>query len=496
MLHRYGPGIRLPRRGFLQTLGAAFTSLRPGPTLAASQTSIWDGNFDTDRIYGYADQQSVEQWQSVQIMLSCKPNAPNLSGRIRFHRLGHYIWGRQEVWTSDHIEVAAQPVLRAAATIGASWRPALEVSTAGWPPGVYTADFEDDGRSEPYYNLIQLVVRPHRPRGGVLVKLSTNTWQAYNTWGGHSLYPDDDDPGAQDRGAMVSFDRPTPPALFEYEIYLIVWLEALASRQGFTVDYASNFDVYQNTSLLDSYPLVICGSHDEYWSREEFDAFERRIFDKGANTVFLGANTGYWQIRYADIDKPPDGEFRGRQIVCHKSASDPIIARAGHPDADLLATTKFRENGRRPETMLMGAAYQSWFQSDRDANPRYPYRVETTNFPFFAGTGLEVGDVLADVVGYEWDCRDPAGDGGRLWTPASRIRELPMDAVHVLFSGRPVSHNGRQGIAEAVYFKSHAGAQVFNAGSVRWAWGLGRTGFEREAFKKFNENLITALLQR
>jgi hypothetical protein len=49
-------------------------------------------------------------------------------------------------------------------------------------------------------------------------------------------------------------------------------------------------------------------------------------------------------------------------------------------------------------------------------------------------------------------------------------------------------------LAEAVYFVSPAGAKVFNAGSIRWAWGLGRAGFEREAFQRFNENLVLHLM--
>ena len=59
----------------------------------------------------------------------------------------------------------------------------------------------------------------------MLCRLGTNTWQAYNPFGGHSLYPNDDD---EARGLIVSFDRPTPPSLFEYDAYLVAWLEALA----------------------------------------------------------------------------------------------------------------------------------------------------------------------------------------------------------------------------------------------------------------------------
>jgi len=66
--------------------------------------------------------------------------------------------------------------------------------------------------------------------------------------------------------------------------------------------------------------------------------------------------------------------------------------------------------------------------------------------------------------------------------------------LQVLFTGTPVDLNGKTGKAEAVYFISEAGAHVFSTGTIRWAWGLGKPGFEREQFKRFNENLFRYFL--
>jgi hypothetical protein len=294
---------------------------------------------------------------------------------------------------------------------------------------------------------------------------------------------------------MVSFDRPTPATFFEYEAYIVRWLEALARRSGFVVDYAANFDVHSEPSLLDAYKLVICGSHDEYWSPEEFEAFERRILHNGKNTIFFGANTAYWQVRYADLNGAPGNQDCGRQMICWKGLHDPIVSRGTGDRAVLQATARYRDGARRPENMLMGAAYQSWFLTGAGDAPKFSYRVERVDLPFFEGTGLRAGDELAEVVGYEWDNRDPKGDGRRLWDEEhSAIPVLPLDSIQVLFSGRPVDRLGRPGLAEAVYFVSPAGAKVFNSGSIRWAWGLGRAGFEREPFKRFNENLVLNLM--
>ena len=336
----------------------------------------------------------------------------------------------------------------------------------------------------------QFILRNPAAPSAVLLKLSTNTWQAYNPWGGHSLYPNGDN---ETRGLVVSFDRPTPPSLFEYDIYLVRWLEALAPEIG-GVDFATNFDVHLDRALLERYKLVITGGHDEYWSKEEFDAFEDRIWRQGKHTCFFGGNTAYCQVRYGDLNAPPGGAALGRQLVCYKTSTDPILARAARDVRPLLATNNFRDGSRRPESMILGGAYQSWF--DPSSPQRPPYVVVDNRWPWFAGTGLKVGDVAAEVVGYEWDNRDPAGDGRRLLDPRLSLNApLGASAVHVVMRGVPRDVTGREGLAEATIYQSPAGATVFNAGSIRWSWGLTKTGFANAAFRRFNENLVRDLLR-
>src|SRR5262249_26339949 len=152
--------------------------------------------------------------------------------------------------------------------------------------------------------------------GDILLVLSTNTYNSYNSWGGYSFY---DCAFLGERAQMISFDRPATRAFFDYEYYLVIWLESLAADHKLTVDYATNFDVSQDRSLAEVYKLFISGAHNEYWSKEEFDAVYRRIFELGRSTMFLGANTAYWQVRYADLCRTQPGADWGRQLVCFKS---------------------------------------------------------------------------------------------------------------------------------------------------------------------------------
>lgn len=60
--------------------------------------------------------------------------------------------------------------------------------------------------------------------------------------------------------------------------------------------------------------------------------------------------------------------------------------------------------------------------------------------------------------------------------------------------GHPVDENGQEGLAQAVYFESDAGAKVSSAGTIRWAWGLGKPGFREDRFIRLNENLLAWFL--
>jgi len=490
----------LPRRVLLRLAGAGLAAA-PLTALAQSEggaatpalppaPDAWTAFFKGQRIWAYADRTSLHPGEPLNVMAAGGPGEPGRRARLEVFRIGAA--GPAPVWTSDFADVGYRGATASAAAIGPGWPPTWpEIDTRAWRPGCYTCDVVEQTTATRDVRACQWIVANPARSGAVLCRLGTNTYQAYNPWGGHSLYPNGDD---ERRGLMVSFDRPAPPSFFEYDAFLVAWLESLAASLG-GVDYAGNFDVHAEPALMDPYRLVITGAHDEYWSKEEFDSFQRRIFTQGRNIAFFGADAAYCQVRYGDLNRAPGGHDLGRQLVCYKTAADPIAVRSGKLDPSLLITANFRQDARRPETMLMGSAFQNWFDA---ASPQRPaYRVARTDLPFFDGVGWKVGDVAADVVGYEWDNRDPLGDGARLWDAArSRITAIDPSRVGVLFRGEAIGADGKPGVAEATWFTSPAGAKVFNAGSIRWSWGLGKEGFVQPQFRKFNENLVRYLAGR
>ena len=462
-----------------------------------NQNSVWNGDIQQRSVWGYVDRHSITAGETFHIMLSTDPINKQVHGHIEIYRIGYYPDGdRIKVWESSRITVQKQQLSDTAGIIGPGWPVSVNnIPTKTWQSGYYTMDFFNlDGKRDA--NFAYIVVTPAQPNGDILVKLSTNTYQAYNEWGGGSFYKVKNNSRLGGHNNMVSFDRPTPSEFFKWEYYYVLWLEQLSRELGLIVHYATDFDIHLDAEYTKNYPLVISVGHDEYWSKEEFTHMYERIFVHGKNTLFLGANTAYWQIRYADVNTTLPESFQGRQMICYKYNLDPITFRTGQ-DPILDTTGKFRDGYRRPEIMLMGVSFQSWFPDE--SSQRYPYYVATNNVshPLFAGTGYRQGDAIGDIIGYEWDNTDPSPQKNRFWDEhTSRIPFLPKEKILVLFSGQAINTRGIKSKAEAVYFESDAGGKVFSSGTIRWPWGLTKEGFQQDAFKQFNRNLIEVFLKK
>jgi hypothetical protein len=173
------------------------------------------------------------------------------------------------------------------------------------------------------------VVAPATPRAAVAVIASTNTWNAYNNFGGRSNYINADrlpprptvnarqdleryrgEPGGvwryrDEEYAPLSFDRPEPfnhidrdvqltdPIrgrqgchLAEAEWKLLGWLE----REGFGYDLYADHQLHAGQLDLSSYKVVILSTHPEYWSRGQYQRLNRWVFEEGGKLLYLGGN--------------------------------------------------------------------------------------------------------------------------------------------------------------------------------------------------------------
>ena len=358
-----------------------------------------------------------------------------------------------------------------------------------WASGVYLAQLTTEPTG--FQSYIIFVVRDDARPSTYLVQSSVTTFQAYNNWGGTSLYTFN---SVGEQATKVSFNRPyaispvplaatgvgagdfltsnsfpvgyyTSAAGWEYN--MVRWLE----REGYDVTYATNIDVHANQALLASHQAFLSVGHDEYWSWDMRRHVELAR-DRGIHVGFFSANTCYWQIRLEQSQLTGESN---RTIVAYKDSAlshDPLQIDQD-PTNDHLVTTKWRNPPvNRPEAALIGSMFL-----EIDAPVDGDFAIEDAGHWILNGTGLMQGDHLPGLLGYEVD-------GGREAIPST---------THVVARAPLTSHEG----TITVYNAEH-GAIVFSTGSMQWSWGLDdyqapalRTSRLSPAAQQITRNVLT-----
>ncbi|MEY9964078.1 hypothetical protein ABIA33_002112 [Streptacidiphilus sp. MAP12-16] len=472
-----------PAAGRVQAARATRTSAHPSASASASASLSLElaeqqraGNPDwrlrsegpPEAVEGYADRISVLPGEPFSLHVSTTASAFTVSA----YRVGWYGGAQARlVWRSPSQRgrrQAAASFTSATRTAYARWDPSLTVATDGWPPGAYLLRLDASNGHQRY---LPLVLRSPSAAGRTVLMHGVATWQAYNLWGGYSLYQGSD--GAYgNRSLVVSFDRPYDGSGAEkflvYERALVV----LAERLGIPLAYTTGLDVHLSPAALDGASAVLSLGHDEYWSPQQ-RARVTRARDAGANLAFLGANACFRRIRW---------QAGNRQVVCFKSDFRDDPAYWQHPAE---VTTDFRANpGADPESSLIGVLYEG-FPTDA------PYRVHAADHWLFAGTGVAAGDTFAHLVGVEYDRVTPG-------SPTPRPIEI--------LAHSPLVCAGAQSHSDTAYYTVPSGAGVFASGTMRWVEGLmagtgddgGAHGMDARTgalVTRVTENLLTAFAQ-
>ena len=177
--------------------------------------------------------------------------------------------------------------------VSASWDVPADATS-----GIYFAKLvRDDGTAGSSH--IVFVVRDDAGRSDILFQTSDTTWEAYNQYGGNSLYVGG--PGTDpDRAYKVSYNRPfttrdTSPEdwVFNAEYPMVRWLE----RNGYDVSYFTGVDSATRGSLIQTHKTFLSVGHDEYWSGPQRANVEAAR-DAGVNLAFFSGNEIFWKTRW------------------------------------------------------------------------------------------------------------------------------------------------------------------------------------------------------
>lgn len=362
--------------------------------------------------------------------------------------------GGRVVWTSPPVEPTPQPEPRVldGGMVVAGWATSLTLHTEGWPDGSYLLVVRAGGLGQ----YVPLTLSPRDVSGRVVLVNPTTTWQAYNDFGGYSLYKG---PTARTRHAVrVSFDRPYADNAQHFRLDEWPYVR-LAERVGLPMAYLTSQDL-ERPGALDGAVAVVSGGHDEYWS-VPMRAAVTAARDAGTNLAFLGGNELYWRVRLEDA---------GRTVVGYRTyfSEDPVTG---------PTTTALWRSGPSPdpENSLTGQLYECYPVSG-------PWTVTTPEWFGYAGTGVTAGASFAGVVGVESNRAYPV-EG----TPPT-LQVVARAPVQCGPKGSSVH--------TATYYTVPSGAGVVAVGTINWANVVGGTAGDAAAQSfatKVTENVLTEM---
>jgi hypothetical protein len=394
-----------------------------------------------DAMIGYAVPASVRPGEPVTLYASTTARSFTVSA----FRFGWYGGDQARlVWKSGTVPGSRQQkpaLIQPTNTIEADWGPCLTVPTDGWPEGSYLLRMDAESGAQRF---APVTVRSAATAGKVVIKNSVETWAAYNTWGGYSLYHGPG--GAADvnnRSLAVSLDRPFDMDGAYYFLFHERKLIQLAEQMGLPLAYVTSMDIAADPKLLTGAAALFSLGHDEYWSPPERTSVTAAR-DQGMNIAFLGANCCFRRTRLDATRRGPD-----RLIICYKTSylQDPEYGKD-----NALVTSDWREPPNPdPESSLTGTLYES---NPTDAD----YVVASPDAWLFAGTGVSKGTRFTGLVGIEYDRVNP-----------DSAVERPIE----ILSHSPLTCRGVNSYSDSAYYTHHGGAGVFNTGTMRWVASFG-----------------------
>jgi hypothetical protein len=435
-------------------------------------------------------------------------------------------------FTTERLAIGDHAFGDHAHAVGCGWPVAFQVpTTPDWRPGLYFVHFDDGSvgvRSPAWF-----VLGGSQPELPLMV-LSTNTWNAYNQWGGRCMYtgspaqafdrplehgylervadPDGFDgrvtsvvPGDHDHRKLQEYQRRHGLPLWtassgwhNWERRFVQWAEG----EGVDVDYAIDVDLHRRSDILDGRRLLVTVGHSEYWSRQMRDRVDAFV-EAGGNWGIFSGNTCFWQVRIGDDDV----------MVCHKGLArreDPMRGEV----PEMLTSMWSDPLIGHPENTTTGLSFtRGGYHRIGQAVPDGPggYTVHRPEHWALAGTGVTSGDTVGAAslaVGYEvdgcaldttGDVPVPTGEDGSptsleviataparlisinaetceapeaLWASVDPPGDLEGTAI-VLFGDDSQENIARIAHGHCVMASFTKGrGTVFNAGSADWAYGL------------------------
>ena len=380
----------------------------------------------------YLQKRSFSPGEEVEVYAHALDDS--VTGTVDIFRAGNPV----PVLRFDGIQLAQQKIDAYSYRDGLSWTVTTSFKIPRYlESGYYIAVLTQKTERSTY----GFVVKPaagSRPQ--VVLIAATNTWNAYNSWGGTSFYKNDIGVSClnTDYARLISSIRPDTNKIFPVQIakrgahlfdaerFIGEWLTKNSIDHGIYSEDELDLDA----SLLDHVPLVMLPSHPEYYTEAMHDKITQHT-ERGGNIISLGGNVMYYRVaRSGDkMEKHENGRLY---------------------DLDQKFGGFWSRHLQKSASRIFGSEYDA-----RDWNTFAPYKVVDASHPVFANTGLQNGDLFGeDSSGLEMDVLQP---------------DIGLNATLLASGTNPAGYGGSM-----VMVENQNGGKVFSVGSISFAFGLMR----------------------
>ena len=250
---------------------------------------------------------------------------------------------------------------------GCGWEKTLEWTIPnGYNKGIYFIKIYRDENSENCFYLSFIIKNNSNVKSKNVVLMNTNTWQAYNRYGGASFYYYDlsgstkwgTDKRNNFGSVGVSFERPNHMISEDIdnllsdryleeqilshtllgELYLIDWM----FKNNYEFDLIDDSNI-EDSNILSKYKNLILNCHPEYWTYKQFNSILNFVKKQQGNIINLAGNVGWARV-----------EKKNKKLIKMGNPFDPI------PNGVTLRTTRTKSEfifNSKEEEKIYGRLY-------------------------------------------------------------------------------------------------------------------------------------------
>jgi len=266
------------------------------------------------------------------------------------------------------------------------------------------------------------------------------------------------------------------PGLYTFnyvnDTHVVKWLEL----RGYTYDIATDEDLHRDgLGLLESYDVVLTGSHPEYWSTPMWDALD--AFQQGGGRhMYLGGNGFYWRIAWS-AEHP--------EVIENRRGMSGVRTWEGEPGEHMLSFTGepgglWRSLGRAPQR-LVGVGFSAtlfvrsnWFRRRKvDAAGPWGFVFEGVKDAVIGDFGYRGGGCVGlEIDRWEGDLGSP-GNAVILATSEGIDAGGLLSGEEFITTTRALDGTQNANVrADMVIFATPGGGAVWSTGSIAWATSL------------------------